>query len=132
MTQAGKSFHNVVEGLRHRAARPAVFGVVLMAVALSACTEASERVDAIAREGAKGVVTETIATRFPQVPKQLITPFTDCIIDNADALEIRVFAKSAVIGVDDTTVATVRTVLERPETVRCLSQNSLGLTGTLG
>lgn len=132
MTQAGKSFHNVVEGLRHRAARPAVFGVVLMAVALSACTEASERVDAIAREGAKGVVTETIATRFPQVPKQLITPFTDCIIDNSDALEIRVFAKSAVIGVDDTTVATVRTVLERPETVRCLSQNSLGLTGTLG
>lgn len=132
MTQAGKSFHNVVEGLRDRAARPAVFGVALMAVALSACTEASERVDAIAREGAKGVVTETIATRFPQVPKQLITPFTDCIIDNADALEIRVFAKSAVIGVDDTTVATVRTVLERPETVRCLSQNSLGLTGTLG
>lgn len=132
MTQAGKSFHNVVEGLRNRAARPAVFGVMLMAVGLSACTEASERVDAIAREGAKGVVTETIATRFPQVPKQLITPFTDCIIDNADALEIRVFAKSAVIGVDDTTVATVRTVLERPETVRCLSQNSLGLTGTLG
>ena len=132
MTRAGTTFHNIVEGLRHRAARPAVFGVVLMAVGLSACTEASQRVDAIAREGAKGVVTETIATRFPQVPKQLITPFTDCIIDNADALEIRVFAKSAVIGVDDTTVATVRTVLERPETVRCLSQNSLGLTGTLG
>lgn len=132
MTRAGTTFHNIVEGLRHRAACPAVFGVVLMAVGLSACTEASQRVDAIGREGAKGVVTETIATRFPQVPKQLITPFTDCIIDNSDAAEIRVFAKSAVIGVDDTTVATVRTVLARPETVRCLSQNSLGLTGTLG
>jgi hypothetical protein len=103
-----------------------------MAMGLSACNEASLRVDAIAREGAKGVVTETIATRFPQVPKQLITPFTDCIIDNADANEVRVFAKSAVIGVDDTTVATVRAILARPETVRCVSQNSLGMAGSFG
>lgn len=112
--------------------RFAVFGVMLVAIGLSACTEASQRVDAIAREGAKGVVTETIATRFPQVPKQLITPFTDCIIDNSDANEIRVFAKSAVMGVDDTTVATVRTVLARPQTVSCLSQNTVGMAGTFG
>jgi len=103
-----------------------------LGLSLAACEEASQRVDSIAREGAKGVVTETIATRFPQVPKQLITPFTDCIIDNADANEVRVFAKSAIIGVDDTTVATVRSVLSRPETVRCLSQNGGGLMGSLG
>ncbi len=110
----------------------AVAGAVGLCLTLGACDEASQRVDGIAREGAKGVVTETIATRFPQVPKELITPFTDCIIDNADAYEVRVFAKSAVMGVDDTTVATIRSVLARPETTRCLSQNSGGLTGAFG
>ncbi|SFS97924.1 hypothetical protein SAMN04488040_2576 [Sulfitobacter marinus] len=132
MPVAGYSFQNTLAGLRNSGGRSVTFCMVLMAAGLSACTEASERVDAIAREGAKSAVTETIATRFPAVPKQMITPFTDCVIDNASSDEVRVFAKSAVIGVDDTTVATVRSVLSRPETVRCLSQSSLGLTGTLG
>lgn len=106
--------------------------LVLSLLGLSACAQATERVDGIARQGAKGVVTETLATRFPQVPKELITPFTDCIIDNADAAEVRVFAKSAIIGVDDTTVATVRAVLARPSTVRCLSSSTLAMQGMMG
>ncbi len=110
----------------------AILLAMSLGFAATACTDASQRVDMIAREGAKGVVTEAIATRFPQVPKQLITPFTNCIIDNADALEIRVFAKSAIVGVDDETVATIRAVLSRPETVRCLSQSSLGVTSLSG
>ena len=93
------------------------FIAMTMILAASACAQATQQVDSIAREGTKGVITETLATRFPQVPKQPITPFTDCIVDNADAAQVRVFAKSAVIGVDDTTVATVRAVLPRPETV---------------
>ncbi|MDF1727976.1 MAG: hypothetical protein P1U53_09510 [Sulfitobacter sp.] len=92
---------------------------------LVACAPAQQAVDNAARVGAKGVVTETLATRFPQVPKQLITPFTDCIIDNASALELRVFARSALVGVDEETVATVRTILTRPETVSCLQQAAL-------
>ena len=107
--------------------------ILLFCVAgLTACTEMTEAVDSTARAGAKGVVTETLATRFPQVPKQLITPFTDCIVDNADAAQVRVFAKSAVIGVDDTTVATVRAVLSRPETVQCLSRSAGSVPGLLG
>jgi len=98
-------------------------------LALTACEQATQRVDGMAREGAKGVVTEAIATRFPQVPKELITPFTNCVIDNADATEVRVFAKSAIIGVDDTTVATIRSVLSRPDTVQCLSRSSFGASG---
>jgi len=110
-----------------------LLAVAVLCVGLTACTEASQRVDTIAREGTKGVVTEAIATRFPQVPKQLITAFTDCIIDNADAVEVRTFAKSAVVGVDDTTVATIRAILARPDTQRCLSQSSLGnAAGMLG
>lgn len=106
------------------------FAVSLLLV-LTACAPVQEAVDNTARQGAKGVVTETLATRFPQVPKNLITPFTDCIIDNASALELRDLARSAVVGVDDQTVETVRAVLARPETVQCLQTraHSAGLLG---
>ena len=102
------------------------FIAMTMILAASACAQATQQVDSIAREGTKGVITETLATRFPQVPKQLITPFTDCIVDNADAAHVRVF------GVDDTTVATVRAVLSRPETVQCLTRSAGSVPGLLG
>ncbi|APE44326.1 hypothetical protein BOO69_13640 [Sulfitobacter alexandrii] len=99
--------------------------LALCMVGLAACTEVTEAVDSTARAGAKGVVTETLATRFPQVPKQLITPFTDCIIDYADAMEVREFARAAVVGVDETTVSVVRNILARPETRTCLQARTL-------
>ena len=102
-----------------------ITAMILCAAALTACTEVQQAVDNTARQGAKGVVTETLATRFPQVPKQLIEPFTDCIIDNSSALEIREYVKAAAVGVDDTTAATVKAVLARPETVSCLRSATL-------
>ena len=88
--------------------------------ALSACVEVQQAVDDTARQGSKGVVTEVLATRFPQVPKELITPFTDCIIENASALELRELARAAVVGVEPVTTDTVRAILSRPETRSCL------------
>lgn len=104
--------------------------MICCVAAVTACVEVQNAVDNTARQGAKGVVTETLATRFPQVPKQLITPFTDCIIDNSTALEIREYVRAAAVGVDDTTAATVKAVLARPETVQCLQGATLsnGLT----
>jgi hypothetical protein len=96
---------------------------------LTGCGSVTQVVDDTARVAAKNVVTETLITRFPQVPKQLITPFTDCVIDNSSALEIRDFARAAVVGVDDRTVTTVRTVLSRPETVSCLQTRALSSLG---
>lgn len=96
-------------------------------MALTACAPVQQAVDNTARQGAKGVVTETLATRFPQVPKELITPFTDCVIDNSTASEIREYAKAAVVGVDDGTADTIRTVLSRPETVQCLQKTAFTL-----
>ena len=107
------------------------WALAVCAVALTGCTEVEQAVDATARQGAKGVVTEVLATRFPQVPKQLITPFTDCIIDNSSAGEIRTYAKAAVVGVDEDTVTTVRDVLARPETIGCL-RNGAVATGLGG
>ncbi len=107
--------------------------VILMAMTatvLFGCVEVQTAVDNTARTAAKGVITETLATRFPQVPKELITPFTDCVIDNSTALEVREYARAAVIGVNDNTTAIVRGVLSRPETVQCLQSRALssGLT----
>ena len=91
-----------------------------LCLALWACEPVTQAVDQTARQGSKGVVTEVLATRFPQVPRELITPFTDCIIDNADAAEVQALARAAVVGVEEETVLTVRAVLSRPETQRCL------------
>jgi hypothetical protein len=104
--------------------------VVICALVLSACTPVQQAVDNTARKGTKGLVIETLATRFPRVPKELILPFSDCIIDNASAAEIQDFARSALAGVDDQTVATIRSVLSRPETAQCLQTRALatGLT----
>ena len=96
-------------------------------LALSACDEATQAVDDVARRGAKSAVVETLTTRFPAVPKAAVTPFTDCLIDNASAREIGEFAKDAVIGVSDSTVALVTTVLQRPETQTCVAQAGLSL-----
>ncbi|GGX64937.1 hypothetical protein GCM10007385_37590 [Tateyamaria omphalii] len=94
---------------------------------LTACAEATQAVDDVARRSAKAAVAETLVTRFPAVPKQAVTPFTDCIIDNASAREIGEFAKDAVIGVSETTVALVRSVLERSETQQCVTRAGLTL-----
>ncbi|MGJ8628608.1 MAG: hypothetical protein ACSHXB_16730 [Sulfitobacter sp.] len=102
-----------------------ILTVILCAAVLAGCNDVQNAVDNTARQGAKGVVTETLATRFPQVPKQLITPFTDCIIDNSSAEEVQEYVKAAVRGVDDGTAATVKNVLARPETISCVRDASL-------
>lgn len=97
-----------------------VLALILGLATLTACTELQTATDSAARAGTKGVVAEVLATRFPQVPKEQITPFTDCIIDNSSADEVQEYVKAAVRGVDEGTVAAVRTSLSRTETIRCL------------
>lgn len=99
--------------------------LLFCAASLAACSGVEQAVDNTARQAAKGVVAETLATRVPQVPRELITPFTDCIIDNSNAQEIRQYAKAAVVGVDDAVATTVRSVLSRPQTVQCLQSSAL-------
>ena len=94
---------------------------------LAACEETTQAVDNVARRSAKAAVSETLVTRFPAVPEQAVTPFTDCVIDNASAREIGEFAKDAVIGVSETTVALVTSVLQRPETQQCVTRAGLSL-----
>ena len=86
-------------------------------------------VDGVARDAAKSAVNEALVTRFPSVPKQSVTPFTDCIIDNASAREIGTLAKDAVIGTSETTVSIVQGILNRSETQSCVVQATLSSFG---
>jgi hypothetical protein len=95
--------------------------VILTGVlALGACTDVQNAADRTGRKAATSAVTEVIAINFPQVPKPLIEAFTGCVIDNAQAVEVRELAKASIVGIDDDTVAVVRNVLSRPETQTCL------------
>jgi hypothetical protein len=98
------------------------FGVV---AALTGCAEATKAVDEVARRSAKAAVAETLIIRFPLVTKTVVTPLTDCIIDNASGLEIGQFVKVDVVGSDDTTVALISDILDRPATQQCADKVSL-------
>lgn len=108
--------------------RLAAFGLCI--VALAGCDEATKAVDGVARKSAKAAVSEALSTRFPFVPKAAVTPFSDCVIDNASGREIGEFAKDAVVGVDEATVVLVQTILERPATQQCVAKAGLAVLAT--
>ncbi|MEP1765717.1 MAG: hypothetical protein ABJJ53_03530 [Sulfitobacter sp.] len=93
-------------------------------LALTACTEVQEAADKTGRKAATSAVTEVIAIHIPQVPKPLIETFTGCVVNNAAAVEVRELAKASIVGIDDDTVAVVRTVLSRPATQTCLRESA--------
>ena len=97
-------------------------GALITVLALAGCDETQRAVDSAARETAKRAVIETLATRFPAVPRQAVTPFTDCAIENASAGEIRDLASAAVVGVTDETATLVGNILSRPETQQCIAR----------
>lgn len=103
---------------------PAVF-------VLAGCDAIQQTTDTAGRNAAKTVMPEALAVYFPQVPKQLFQPFTDCVIDNADASEVQSLAADAVTGADENTADTIRTVLSRPETQSCLRAAAPAALATL-
>lgn len=80
--------------------------------------------DMLARDAAKGVVNAAVQARFPGVDAR---PLTDCIIDNASSSEIIQIAEAAVVGANDATNNLIVAIAQRPDTVRCTVNNSMGL-----
>ncbi|MCV3272208.1 hypothetical protein [Roseobacter sinensis] len=104
-----------------------IIGVTL---ALTACVEVQQATDRAGRDTAKTILPEALALYFPQVPKALFTPFTNCVVDNADAAEVQALAADAITGVDQGTADTVRAVIARPETQNCLRAAAPAALGT--
>ncbi|QJF52437.1 hypothetical protein [Roseobacter ponti] len=95
--------------------------LLLLSLVLAACTPVQQATDQAGRSTAKTILPETLAIYFPQVPKQFFQPFTDCIVDNADASEVQSLAADAVTGTDQGTADTVRAILARSSTQQCLA-----------
>lgn len=107
---------------------PLFFSLCFLA---AACTDIQNATDKAGRDAAKTIIPGALAVYFPQVPKQLFTPFTNCIVDNANASEVQSMAADAVVGVDDGTAETIRAVLARPSTQQCLAQAAPAAAQTL-
>ena len=80
--------------------------------------------DMLARDVAKGVVNNAVQDQFPGVNAR---PLTDCIIDNASAGEILQIAEAALLGANQQTTDLIVSIAQRPQTVRCSVNSSLGL-----
>jgi len=93
----------------------------LVAVVVSGCT-LQDQVDNTTRAAALRTVVSVSERRFPGVN---VEPMAACIINQASSNEILTLAGAAVTGVKESTVETVINVASRPETVRCIAQESL-------
>jgi len=96
------------------------FAALALLAVLCGCAQVQSATDKAGRDAAKTIMPQTLALYFPQVPKEFFTPFTDCIVDNALAVEVRSLTEDAVVGVDQGTADTVQGILERPQTQDCL------------
>ena len=89
-------------------------------LALVACADVQ---DQIARDAARQAVRPVLAERFPGVP---LEPASDCVINNASAVEIRRLALAATQpALSPDTSALVVEIATRPETIRCLATDGL-------
>lgn len=102
--------------------------VISFLAVLAGCAEVREASDNVARAGARAAVDEVLVTRFPNVDGSRVTPYTDCVIDEASSRELSSLARSALVGVDEATVSLVFDIAQRPATATCLLQASLAPT----
>jgi len=93
---------------------------MILALALSACSPQAQ--DKIARDAARSALTPVVIERFPGVPLQ---PMLDCLIDNANAPQIRALAADALLGPTENTVQIATDIASKPETLRCLAASGL-------
>lgn len=90
--------------------------VAFSALALTACTTANP-MDAVARASAKSVVLPVVQQRLPGPQAEAVAV---CVIDNADSTEILSLARDVGTRAGTTTVQTIATILQRPDTVQCV------------
>lgn len=93
------------------------------ALLLTGCDAANGIAEQTTRDLAKQTVDSVVEQRFPGAE---VSPYTDCIIDNASTKEILSLAGEAVRGSpSQEAVATVVEIAKRPEATECLAKAAL-------
>lgn len=90
--------------------------IALICLALTACTT-NDPVEAVARATAKSVVLPVVQQRLPGPQAEAVAV---CVIDNATTDEIFSLARDVGTRAGTTTVQTVATILQRPNTLQCV------------
>jgi hypothetical protein len=85
-------------------------------LAVSACTTTNP-VEAVARASAKSVVLPVVQQRLPGPQAEAVAI---CVIDNANTNEIMSLARDVGTRAGTTTVQTIATILQRPNTLQCV------------
>ena len=98
-------------------------------LALGACDKAEQAVDKAARTTAKAAVDEVLVTQFSFIPKNQITPYSDCVVDSASSGEILSLTRDAIGQVSQSTLNTVQTILTRPQAIKCIAEAGLTTQG---
>ncbi len=101
---------------------------LLICLLVTACAELQQSTDAVARQSARAAVDEVLVTRFPGVDGSRVTPYTNCLIDNATRSEIANLARAAVVGVNESTMSLIVGMTRRPEISACLLNAGLAPT----
>ncbi|MCB5408699.1 succinate dehydrogenase [Pseudogemmobacter faecipullorum] len=94
--------------------------LLLACLALPACVAGEAVMQETSRSLARTAVNGAARQYLPGVT---VTPFTDCIINNAQTGELLQLAQSASQGANGVTQAwpVVQTVMQRPEAMQCLT-----------
>ncbi len=101
-------------------------GLVAAALMLAAC-DASETVDKAMRRTAETVVEPVVDDYLPGDQAQIATR---CIVENANAEDLRLLVRDVAVEAGTSTVANVLDIAERLETQACLIRE--GLPALLG
>lgn len=94
--------------------------VIAACLVLAGCS--AQQQDQIARDAARSAITPVLVDRFPGVP---LEPALNCVIDTANAAQIRVLALDSVTGPTQNTVQIVTDIVSQPETLTCLAAEGL-------
>lgn len=97
-----------------------VVGLALVTV-LAGC-DPQQATDAAGRKLAARVVLPVIQT---EMPTPVALRATDCIVQNADAEEVKALAKDIAVTAGSSTVATIRGIALRREASNCFAANGV-------
>ena len=90
-------------------------------LALAACSP-TDVADKIGRRAAASVVMPVVSNSMPAGPAQLAT---NCIVEHADAVEVRALARDVAVVAGSSTKATIRAIALRPEAQACFAANGV-------
>jgi hypothetical protein len=111
-----------------------ILPAIVLSLSLCACVSGGSLVQDTSRALARSAVNSAAQQHFPGVD---VSPFTDCVINNAETSELMQLAQAASAGSNGATEAlpVVKTILARPAASQCLlssAQTSGLLAGGAG